>query len=57
VTGYVLERTGQFYWAFVIAAGMAFASAASWVFLVGRVEPVIWKLNACRRPAVSREVA
>jgi MFS transporter, ACS family, D-galactonate transporter len=57
VTGYVLQRTGQFYWAFVIAAGVAFASAASWIFLVGRVEPVIWELNACRRPDVSREIA
>jgi ACS family D-galactonate transporter-like MFS transporter len=42
VTGYVLERTGHFYWAFVIVVGVAFASAASWILLVGRVEPVIW---------------
>lgn len=48
VTGYVLERTGQFYWAFLIVAAVAFLSAASWIFLVGRVEPVIWdrKLRA-----------
>jgi MFS transporter, ACS family, D-galactonate transporter len=42
VTGYVLERTGQFYWAFLIVAAVAFLGAASWIFLVGRVEPVIW---------------
>ena len=42
VTGYVLQRTGQFYWAFLIVAAVAFASAASWTFLVGQVEPVIW---------------
>lgn len=48
VTGYVLEQTGHFYWAFLIVAGVAFASAASWILLVGRVEPVIWdrKLRA-----------
>jgi len=42
VTGYVLQRTGQFYWAFLIVAAVAFAGAASWILLVGRVEPVIW---------------
>jgi len=48
VTGYVLQRTGQFHWAFLIAAGVALAGAASWILLVGRVEPVVWdrKLRA-----------
>jgi MFS transporter, ACS family, D-galactonate transporter len=57
VTGYVLQRTGQFYWAFLIVAAVAFLSAASWIFLVGRVEPVIWgqKLRA-RAPALPAEV-
>lgn len=43
LTGLVLERTGQFYWAFVIVTGIALAGMASWFFLVGRVEPVIWE--------------
>jgi MFS transporter, ACS family, D-galactonate transporter len=57
VTGYVLERTGQFYWAFLIVAAVAFLGAASWIFLVGRVEPVIWgqKLRA-RAPGLPAEV-
>ena len=48
VTGYVVQRTGQFFWAFLIVAAVALASAASWILLVGRVEPVIWdrKLRA-----------
>jgi len=48
VTGYVLQRTGHFFWAFLIVTGVAFAGAASWTLLVGRVEPVIWdrKLRA-----------
>jgi len=41
-TGYVLQQTGHFFWAFLIVAGVAFAGAASWILLVGRVEPVIW---------------
>jgi MFS family permease len=48
VTGYLLQRTGHFFWAFFVVAGVAFAGAASWTLLVGRVEPVIWdrKLRA-----------
>ncbi len=42
LTGLVLERTGQFYWAFVIMAAVALAGAVSWFFLVGPVEPVVW---------------
>lgn len=43
VTGFVLDRTGEFYWAFVILAAVALAGSASWVFLVGRIEQVIWR--------------
>ena len=53
VTGYVLQRTGQFYWAFLIVACVAFASAASWILLVGRVEPVVWDRRTRARPAVA----
>ncbi len=48
VTGLVLQKTGHFFWAFLIVAAVAFTAAASWILLVGRVEPVIWdrKLRA-----------
>ncbi|MFZ0636769.1 MAG: MFS transporter [Candidatus Acidiferrales bacterium] len=42
LTGFVLERTGHFYWAFAITTGIGIAGMASWVFLVGPVEQVIW---------------
>jgi MFS transporter, ACS family, D-galactonate transporter len=42
LTGWILGRTGQFYWAFVIMVGVVLIGVASWVFVVGRVEPVIW---------------
>ena len=42
LTGVVLQRTGRFYWAFIILAAVAFAGTASWAFLVGRVEQVVW---------------
>jgi MFS family permease len=51
-TGYVLQRTGQFYWAFFIVTGVAFVSAASWILLVGRVEPVIWDRKLRARASV-----
>ena len=43
LTGFVLDRTGHFYWAFVILTGVALAGSASWLFLVGPVEQVIWQ--------------
>jgi ACS family D-galactonate transporter-like MFS transporter len=47
LTGYILGRTGQFYWAFAIAAAVSWLGAASWVFGVGPIVPVDWekKLN------------
>jgi ACS family D-galactonate transporter-like MFS transporter len=42
LTGFVLDRTGQFYWAFVILTGVALTGATCFVFVVGPVEQVIW---------------
>jgi MFS transporter, ACS family, D-galactonate transporter len=56
LTGYILGRTGQFYWPFVIAAAVSWIGALSWVIGVGPIEPVDWekKLN---RPEFSTEIA
>lgn len=53
VTGFVLDRTGHFYWAFAVLTAFALMGAASWVFLVGPVEPVIWHGEALRAQPVS----
>ena len=45
LTGLVLQRTGHFYWAFLILAAVAFAGAGCWIFLVGPVEQVAWRTN------------
>jgi MFS transporter, ACS family, D-galactonate transporter len=42
LTGYVLNRTGHFYWAFVIVTAVALAGAACWLFLIGPIVPVTW---------------
>jgi MFS transporter, ACS family, D-galactonate transporter len=43
LTGFLVDRTGHFLWPFVIAAGVAWSGVAVWVFLLGAVEPVVWK--------------
>ena len=52
-TGFVLDRTGHFYWAFAILTVLALTGAASWVFLVARVEPVVWQRKALGAQPVS----
>ena len=43
LTGIIVARTGSYYLAFVAVSLVALAGAASFLFLVGRVEPVDWK--------------
>jgi MFS family permease len=43
VTGVILQRTGHFGWAFLIVAAISWIGALAWIFLVGRIEPVLWR--------------
>jgi ACS family D-galactonate transporter-like MFS transporter len=43
LTGFVVQRTGHFFWAFAVTAGVLLAGAISWAFIVGRVEPLEWQ--------------
>ena len=43
ITGVVVERTGQFFWAFAITAVVALAGAIVYIFVLGRIEPVDWR--------------
>jgi MFS family permease len=43
LTGFVVERTGHFFWAFAATAGVLLAGAISWAFVVGRIEPIQWR--------------
>jgi MFS family permease len=42
LTGFVLERTGNFVAPFGITAGLCIAGGLAWVFWVGRVEQIDW---------------
>ena len=42
MTGYVVDRTGQFFAAFVMAAAVSLAGVLCWGVIIRRVEPVAW---------------
>jgi ACS family D-galactonate transporter-like MFS transporter len=42
LTGFVVGRTGHFYWAFAILLAVSSVGTLSWVYLVGTVEQVVW---------------
>jgi len=44
VTGFLVGRTGKFYWPFLITSVITWIGAASYVFVVGPVETVVWKM-------------
>jgi len=48
LTGLVVARTGQFFWAFALATGFVLAGACCYMFVIGRIEQVDWKLRAAR---------
>jgi MFS transporter, ACS family, D-galactonate transporter len=42
ITGFVVDRTGHFFWAFAITSAITLLGAVSWIFVVGPVKPVAW---------------
>jgi MFS transporter, ACS family, D-galactonate transporter len=51
LTGYLLDRTGEFYLPFFITAGVAFISALVWTLVIGPIEPVDWDRATAERIA------
>ena len=43
LTGFLVDRTGYFYWPFLITAAITWVGALQWMLVVGPVEPVVWK--------------
>jgi ACS family D-galactonate transporter-like MFS transporter len=46
VSGYIVETTGHYFWAFLSPAIIAVFGAGCYVFLIGRVEAVDWRTRA-----------
>jgi MFS family permease len=42
LTGFLLDRTGSFYWPFLITAAVAWIGGLSWWFVVGPLDEVDW---------------
>jgi MFS family permease len=42
ITGFVVDRTGDFVWGFVIAGGVTLLGIVAWGFIIPRVEPIAW---------------
>jgi len=45
LTGYVVDRTGHYFMAFAIVCVICVLGACSWLFVVGRVEPIDWSIG------------
>jgi MFS family permease len=43
VTGVVVERTGQFFWAFAISAAVSLSGAIVYVIALGQIKPINWR--------------
>jgi len=42
LTGFILDKTGEIYWATAIASALCVVGVLSWLFIVRTVEPVVW---------------
>jgi MFS family permease len=40
--GLIVQRTGNFFWVFVITSVVTVLGAAAWIFVVGPIKPVAW---------------
>ena len=49
ITGVVVDRTGEFYWAFVIAGAVSLVGAVAWGTMIRKVEQIDWGVQ---EPAV-----
>jgi ACS family D-galactonate transporter-like MFS transporter len=43
LTGIVVDKTGHFFWAFVITAAVALTGSVFWLFVVGSIKPITWE--------------
>ena len=43
LTGLVVQRTGRFFWAFVITGAMTLLGGFAWIFIVGPIRQVPWR--------------
>jgi hypothetical protein len=42
ITGLIIDRTGQFFWAFIVAGAVSLVGVIGWAVLIRRVSPINW---------------
>jgi MFS transporter, ACS family, D-galactonate transporter len=42
LTGFLVERTGFFFWPFAVTASFTLIGALAWIVIVGPIEPIFW---------------
>lgn len=42
ITGFVIDRTGEFFWAFAVACAFALVGIVAWGVIIPRVAPIDW---------------
>jgi hypothetical protein len=47
ITGVVVDRTGEFFWAFIIAAGIGLTGVVGWGLVIPKVAPGKWSPGTC----------
>jgi MFS family permease len=55
ITGFVVDRSGQYYWAFIIAAASATAGIIAWGLMIGNVAPLNWGAESHGRNAMAAD--
>jgi MFS transporter, ACS family, D-galactonate transporter len=53
LTGLVVDRTGKFFWTFIITAVIASLGSLSWIFIVGALRQVDWSTSPERLAQIS----
>ena len=58
ITGWLVDRTGAFTWAFVLSAAIALAGAVGWALVIRKVAPLDWTAErAIRAQALPQRAA
>jgi ACS family D-galactonate transporter-like MFS transporter len=42
LTGFLVDKTGHFFWAFAVTGAICLLGSFSWIYIVGAIEPVKW---------------